>query len=74
VVAGASGLGAVLQPTTMLMVNISIALALRWGILTKDIMWIFLLEAAIAVSLLIFIVWWTMKPPKKKRPPADKKD
>jgi hypothetical protein len=56
------------------MVNISIALALRWGILTKDIMWIFLLEAAIAVSLLIFIVWWTMKPPKKKRPPADKKD
>jgi hypothetical protein len=72
-VAGASGLGAVLQPTTMLTVKVSSNSALYRGVLTKDIMWIFLLEAAIAVSLLIFIVWWTMAPPKKKRPPTDKK-
>jgi len=31
-------------------------------------MWLILLEAALAVALLIFIVWWTMfdKPKKKK--------
>lgn len=30
-------------------------------------MWLILLEAALAVALLIFIVWWTMfDKPKKK--------
>jgi hypothetical protein len=30
-------------------------------------MWLILLEAALAVALLVFIVWWTMfDKPKKK--------
>jgi hypothetical protein len=31
-------------------------------------MWLILLEAALAVALLVFIVWWTMfdKPKKKE--------
>ena len=33
-------------------------------------MWIFVLEAGVALALLIFIVWWTM--PRKKD--DDKKD
>lgn len=35
-------------------------------------MWIFALEAGVALALLIFIVWWTM--PSKKRPPKDPSD
>ena len=31
--------------------------------------WIFLLEGAVALALLIFIVWWTLP---KKRPPDEK--
>jgi hypothetical protein len=29
-------------------------------------MWIFLLEAGVAVGLLLFIVWWTWPRPEKK--------
>lgn len=29
-------------------------------------MWIFVLEAAIALGLLVFIVWWTLAPAKKR--------
>jgi len=29
-------------------------------------MWILILEAAIALGLLVFIVWWTMAPVKKR--------
>jgi len=29
-------------------------------------MWIFLLEAGIALGLLLFIVWWTLPRAKKK--------
>jgi hypothetical protein len=30
-----------------------------------DPMWIFLLEAGVALSLLILVVWWTTRPAKK---------
>jgi hypothetical protein len=33
-------------------------------------MWLILLEAALALGLLVFIVWWTMHKPRK--PPAKK--
>ena len=36
-------------------------------------LWIILLEAAIALGLLVFIVWWTM-PKKKKESPEDSRD
>jgi hypothetical protein len=29
-------------------------------------MWMFLLEAAVALGLLVFIVWWTWPRPEKK--------
>ena len=29
-------------------------------------MWIFLLEAGVAIGLLLFIVWWTLPRPEKK--------
>jgi hypothetical protein len=29
-------------------------------------MWIFLLEAGIALGLFVFIVWWTLPRPEKK--------
>jgi len=33
-------------------------------------MWMFVLEAAIALALLLFIVWWTMAPVKKREDAA----
>lgn len=33
-------------------------------------MWILMVEALVALFLLVFIVWWTM-PRKKKTPPAE---
>jgi len=33
-------------------------------------MWILLLEAGLALALLIFIVWWTMAPVRKREQPA----
>ena len=35
-------------------------------------MWIFLLEAAVALGLLLFIVWWTWPRPEKKDDDAAK--
>jgi hypothetical protein len=32
-------------------------------------MWLILLEAALALALLVFIVWWTTRKPRK--PPRD---
>ncbi len=33
-------------------------------------MWLILLEAALALAALAFIVWWTMfQKPRRKRPP-----
>jgi hypothetical protein len=33
-------------------------------------MWLILLEAALALGALVFIVWWTMfQKPKRRRPP-----
>lgn len=32
-------------------------------------MWILLLEAGIALALLVFIVWWTMAPVKRREGP-----
>ena len=42
-------------------------------------MWILMLEAGVALFLLVFIVWWTMYADKPKNeqqalPPADKKE
>jgi hypothetical protein len=36
-------------------------------------MWILMVEALVALFLLVFIVWWTM-PRKKKTPPAGRPD
>ncbi|GGX93325.1 hypothetical protein [Pseudoduganella dura] len=36
-------------------------------------MWILMVEAFVALFLLVFIVWWTM-PGKKKTPPAKRPD
>jgi hypothetical protein len=33
-------------------------------------MWLLLLEAALALALLVFIVWWTV-PRRKRTPPRD---
>jgi hypothetical protein len=33
-------------------------------------MWILLLEACVALFLLVFIVWWTMYAGRKPAPPA----
>ncbi|WP_428718313.1 hypothetical protein [Undibacterium curvum] len=35
-------------------------------------MWLLLLEAAIALGILIFIVWWTMFSGRPQRPPRHK--
>jgi hypothetical protein len=32
-------------------------------------MWLILLEAALALALLVFIVWWTTRKPKPRKPP-----
>jgi hypothetical protein len=46
----------------------------------RIIMWILMLEAGVALFLLVFIVWWTMyadqKPTDQQQalPPADKKE
>jgi hypothetical protein len=43
-------------------------------------MWILMLEAGVALFLLVFIVWWTMfsgrkpEPPAPRKAPADKND
>jgi hypothetical protein len=34
-------------------------------------MWLILLEAALALGLLVFIVWWTMHKPGKSRRKKD---
>jgi hypothetical protein len=34
-------------------------------------MWLLLLEAALALGLLVFIVWWTMFHRPKRKPPRD---
>ena len=36
-------------------------------------MWLLLLEAGVAVSLLLFIVWWTMISGKKSDHPTPRK-
>jgi hypothetical protein len=36
-------------------------------------MWYLMIEALVALFLLVFIVWWTM-PRKKKSPPAKRPD
>ncbi len=36
-------------------------------------MWLLILEAVFAMSLLIFIVWWTMFHGREERPPQLKK-
>jgi hypothetical protein len=35
-------------------------------------MWLLLLEVALALALLVFIVWWTMFPRRKRKPPNDR--
>jgi len=35
-------------------------------------MWYLMLEAFVALFLLVFIVWWTLPSKKKKTPPKDK--
>ena len=36
----------------------------------ETFMWLILLEAALALAALAFIVWWTMfQKPRRKRPP-----
>jgi hypothetical protein len=35
-------------------------------------MWLLMLEAGVALFLLIFIVWWTMFSGRKPEPPAQK--
>jgi cbb3-type cytochrome oxidase subunit 3 len=37
-------------------------------------MWLLLVEAGVALFLLVFIVWWTMFAPKPKEHEDDKKD
>jgi hypothetical protein len=34
-------------------------------------MWLIVLEALLALALLVFIVWWTMFHGRKERPPRD---
>ncbi len=36
-------------------------------------MWLLMLEAGVALFLLVFIVWWTMFSGKKPTPPAQQK-
>lgn len=36
-------------------------------------MWIFVLEAGVALALLIFIVWWTLPSKKKDAPQVEDK-
>lgn len=36
-------------------------------------MWLLMLEAGVALFLLVFIVWWTMFSGKKPEPPAQQK-
>ena len=58
------GAGAVAHPTTHSHANAK----LQWRNQHQDpTMWLILLEAALALALLAFIVWWTMfDKPKKK--------
>lgn len=37
-------------------------------------MWLLLLEAGVALFLLVFIVWWTMPSGKKPSPPAQARE
>ncbi len=36
-------------------------------------MWLLMIEALVALFLLVFIVWWTMYAPKPKDPDEQKK-
>jgi hypothetical protein len=36
-------------------------------------MWLILLEAALALGLLVLIVWWTMFHRPRRKPPADRR-
>jgi hypothetical protein len=40
----------------------------------NECMWLLLVEAGVALFLLVFIVWWTMYAPKPKERDEDKKD
>ena len=37
-------------------------------------MWLLMLEAGVALFLLVFIVWWTMPSREKPNPPAQTRD
>ncbi len=58
------GAGAVAHPISQIQANAK----LQWRNRNRyPTMWLILLEAALAVALLVFIVWWTMfDKPKKK--------
>ena len=58
------GAGAVAHPTSQSQANAKLQCRNRCSFPT---MWLILLEAALALALLVFIVWWTMfdKPQKK---------
>ena len=58
------GAGAVAHPTSHSQANAK----LQWcNQCLNPTMWLILLEAALALALLVFIVWWTMfDKPKKK--------
>ena len=58
------GAGAVAHPTSHSQANAKLQCRNRYWFPT---MWLILLEAALALALLVFIVWWTMfDKPKKK--------
>jgi len=38
----------------------------------KSGVWIFVLESALALAVLVFIVWWTL--PRKHRPETEERD
>jgi hypothetical protein len=65
---GGTGTGLTAQPATSSAA--STAVTLECGNAFFPIMWLILLEAALALGLLVFIVWWTMHKPRK--PPAKK--
>jgi ABC-type uncharacterized transport system permease subunit len=64
---GGAGVGRTAQPASALAVRLMNSQRLQSAAKVDD-MWLILLEAALALAVLVFIVWWTMfDKPRRRR-------
>jgi hypothetical protein len=73
-----AGAGATAQPARTQAANDALSQMRAWPLLQSPLpslrpaMWLILLEAALALGLLVFIVWWTMFHRPRRKPPEDR--